>query len=163
MGPAQEISFALNMNIDMEHSRKQALIVRIVFGIGAIIDGLMLVPLLSPAVTARMFGIQNFNPGADSSYASMIAASLMAGWTVLLVWAAVEPLKRRGILLLTCVPVLAALILSGVYAVSSGFIEFRNMLPTWVIQFLLLVIYISVYLYSSPRPSSKSGNPHKTF
>jgi hypothetical protein len=60
-----------------------------------------------------------------------LAAALMLGWTLLLVWAGRRPLERRGVLPLTVVVVLA-LAGAGAYAVAAGFIAFERMLPTWI-------------------------------
>jgi hypothetical protein len=109
----------------------------------------MIIPMLSPNFAGKMFGITAFNPGSDYRYAMAIGASLMAGWTLLLIWASRKPLERRGVLLLTCV-VLAGLAVSGIYAVVSNLIQARDMTPTWIMQAAIFILYISSYVYSSP-------------
>lgn len=113
---------------------------------GAIFDALLLIPMLSTKVASDAFGIQNFTPGSDYRYAIYIAASLMAGWVSLLIWADRKPIERRGVLLLTVIPVLTSLIFSGVYAVVSGFIPVDNMLPTWIMQGMLVLLFGFSYL-----------------
>jgi len=113
---------------------------------GAIFDALVIIPMLMPQVASVAFGIPNFSPGNDYRYAMYIAASLMLGWVFLLAWAARKPIERRGILLLTIFPVLGGLIASGAYAVGSGLIAIDKMLPTWVIQGMLAILFGFSYL-----------------
>jgi hypothetical protein len=49
-----------------------------------------------------------------------IGASLMAGWTVLLGWAACDPIERRGVLLITFFPVLTGLAVFTLIGISNG-------------------------------------------
>ncbi len=119
---------------------------RISYWVGAIFDALMIIPMLSPKVASVAFGIPNFNPRNDYGYAMYIAASLMLGWICLLIWADRKPVERRGVLLLTVIPVLTSLIISGIYAVTSGFIPVNNMTPTFIVQGILVVLFSFSYL-----------------
>ncbi len=119
---------------------------RISYWAGAIFDALVIIPMLLPKVASVAFGIPNFNPGNDYGYAMYIAASLMLGWVSLLVWAGRKPVERRGVLLLTIFPVLTGLIISGVYAVTSNLIPIDNMLPTWIMQGILVLLFGFSYL-----------------
>lgn len=91
---------------------------------GAVFDGLVLFPMLSPEIGGKIFGIPNFNRGMDYRYAMLIGASLMAGWTSLLIWAAMKPIERKAVFILTVFPVLIGLIISGIYAVDSTLVPF---------------------------------------
>jgi len=121
-------------------------LLRACYWIGAVIDGFMVVPMLHPSVAGSMFGIENFNPGADYQYAMMIGASLMLGWTGLLIWADRKPIERKGVLLLTMFPVVVGLIMSGAHAVAMGFIAAGNMAPTWVMQAAILALFSYAYV-----------------
>ena len=57
-------------------------------------DALILIPMLSPRIGGIAVGIPNFNPGNDYAYAMYLAASLMAGWVFLLIWADRKPVER---------------------------------------------------------------------
>lgn len=85
------------------------------------------------------FGIPNFHPGVEYRYAMSLAASLMLGWTVLLLWAERRPVERRGILLITLFPVLLGLIAAGIYAVVAGMVHLDKMLPTFAMQGALFI------------------------
>jgi hypothetical protein len=107
----------------------------------------MVIPLLDPRVAAVLFGLSDFHPGPAFRYVAAVAASLMAGWACLLLWADRRPSERSGVVFLTTVPVILGLILSGVFAVRSGFITFRNMAPTFVMQGFLMISYLGSHLY----------------
>ena len=124
-------------------------LLRIVYWTGAILDGFTLLPMLCPAIGGSIFGIPHFHPGPDYRYAMYLAASLMLGWTCLLIWADRKPLERRGVLLLTVVPVVAGLFASGVYAVAAGMVELGYLLPMFVMQVLISIFFLYAYLRSS--------------
>jgi hypothetical protein len=113
---------------------------------GAIVDTLVLIPMHSSTAGSAMLGIADFNPGPDYRYAMGIGASLMCGWVFLLLWADRKPLERKGVLLLTVIPVLVGLILSGVYAITSQWINANRMIPTWIMQGLLVLLFGISYL-----------------
>lgn len=121
------------------------------YRVGALVDGIMVVPLLVPSIAGAMFGIDDFQPGADFRYAACVGASLMAGWTALLLWADRRPVERKGIVILTLIPVLVGLMLSGAFAVRSGLIKPADMLPTFVLQGLLSLSYLCSYFFASTR------------
>jgi hypothetical protein len=119
------------------------------YWVGAVVDALVIVPMLSPKVASLAFGIPDFEPGNDYRYAMSIAAALMLGWVGLLLWADRKPVERKGVLLLTIFPVVAGLIVSGVYAVTSNFVAADKMLPTWVMQAMLVLLFGFSYLKAS--------------
>ncbi len=119
---------------------------RVSYWAGAIFDALVIIPMLSPQVASAAFGIPNFNPGNDYGYAMYIAAALMLGWVSLLLWTDRKPVERRGVLLLTIFPVVIGLIISGVYAVTSNLIPIDKMLPTWIMQGILVLLFGFSYL-----------------
>ncbi len=120
---------------------KQIPFLRISYWLGAIFDALVLIPMLSPKIGGIVFGIPDFNPANDYQYAMSIAAPLMLGWVFLLIWADRKPVERKGVLLLTIFPGLVGLILSGIYAVTSNLVLGDKMLPTWIMQGLLILLF----------------------
>jgi hypothetical protein len=109
------------------------------------VDAAMVVPLLAPAVAAAMLGIDGFAPGADYRYVAGMCAALMAGWTVLLVWADRDPVARRGVLLVTVCPVVLGLAAVGGYAWRSGLVRAVYLAPIVVVQFGLCVLFLVAY------------------
>jgi hypothetical protein len=78
------------------------------YRLGAIVDGFATVGMLFPD---RLWTV-GFNPPFDrnrpeSAYGMRAAAPLMAGWTVLLLWADRKPLERKDVLAITAIPVVA--------------------------------------------------------
>ncbi len=112
---------------------------------GAIIDALVVIPMVLPQVAGVMFGIKDFHPGVEYRYAMFTAAALMLGWTALLFWAFFSPVERRGVMLLTGVPVVAGLVAAGIYAVAAGFISLSSMLPTLILQGILFCLFLLSY------------------
>jgi hypothetical protein len=137
--------------------RKKILLLRVCYWIGAVADALSAVIMLSPKLGGSMYGIPDFNPGNDYRYAMGIGASLMIGWTFLLIWADRRPVERRGVLLLTVFPVLFGLIISGIYAVAAGLIPADRMVPTWIFQGLITGLYLFSYVYTRDLKTNKTS------
>jgi hypothetical protein len=129
------------------HDREIQLL-RWAFLAGAITDALALVPMLSSEMAALLWGFTD----ASGSYrfAMGYGASLMLGWTVLLLWAYRRPLERRFVAALT-VLVIYGLVLTEVAAVVSGTLPAWRMAPTWLLQALLLALFASAYHYRALR------------
>ncbi len=101
--------------------------------------------LLFPEATRVMFALPAAPNGEAYLYASRVGASLMLGWSCLLFWGSQRPVERRGVLLLTVVPVLAGLLGASVVAVQSGFIRMISMLPLWIFYASILPLYVIAY------------------
>jgi hypothetical protein len=124
---------------------------RLAYWVGAIMDALMLFPMLIPSVGAAMFAIADFHPGPEYRYAMGLGASLMAGWTVLLLWGSHKPLERRGLIRITILPVILGLAGANIYAAASGLVEVGRIAPMLILQGMLAVFYLAVYLHSDPK------------
>jgi len=72
-------------------------------------------------------------------------ASLMAGWTLLLIWAYKKPLERRFIAFLTIL-VIIGLIATEIFAIANGSININKMIPTWILQIVLLGLFSFSYI-----------------
>ena len=99
---------------------------------------------LSAAVRLR-HGLAGVYPGADYRYAMGMGASLMLGWTALLLWADRKPLARKGVLLLTVFPVIAGLAANEAYAIATGFLALSAVLPIWALQAALSALFLVSY------------------
>jgi predicted CoA-binding protein len=117
---------------------------RVSYWVGAIADAAAAVAMLVPEAGRAVYGIKGFEPGPDYRYAMRLGASLMLGWTVLLLWADRKPLERRGVLPIT-VFVIAGLAWAGAYAVRAGLIPLLNMIPTWGMQAVLVCLFLYAY------------------
>ncbi len=128
--------------------------------VGVVADLAATVPLLSPRVAAAIFGLPGSEVGSASFlYCSRVAASLMAGWTLLLLWGFLRPVERRGVLLLTIAPVLAGLISSSIAVVGSGAVEARFMIPLWVFYSVVTPAYVVAYAAAAAAARDAHGTP----
>lgn len=143
--------------VDMDVTPPSGL--RFAYWFGAVFDGAMLVPLLFPAAAGAMLGLDRFEPGADYRYAAFLGAALMAGWTALLIWGGQQPVERRGVLLLTAVPVVVGLAGAGAYAVASDLVRVPFMLPVFVCQAVGCAIFVSAYMRARSAAASTGRRP----
>jgi len=96
-----------------------------------------------------MWGFEH--PSGSYVFAMGYGASLMLGWTLLLLWAYQRPLERRAVALLTLV-VIAGLVATEVVVVARGDLDPLRMMPTWMIQAVLAGLFGKGYFGSSHRP-----------
>lgn len=125
---------------------------RVSYWVGAVADAVCAVAMLAPRWLGAVYGIADFEPGSDYRYAMGLGGSLMLGWTLLLLWADRRPVERRGVLLIT-VFVILGLASAGAYAVGSGLIAPGEMISTWLVQALLVALFV----YSYARSHESSG------
>lgn len=124
------------------------LLLKLMFILGAVVDGAIAVSWFLIASGLRIPNILNGYVGTGSDYqlAMYIGAMFMAGWTVLLAWGAIKPVERRGLLLITS----AFLFLSVIVELMF----FRDMLGGAGFIFgvtkriLLGVLATAIYFYS---------------
>ena len=120
---------------------------RISYWTGAIIDGLAAIQMLVASIFALTNNLPDFHPGQDYRYAMGMGASLMLGWTVLLIWADQKPTERKGILIITIFPVIFGMVVNEIWAVFySHFLALGVVAPIWVLQALLIGLFAFSYL-----------------
>ncbi len=122
------------------------------YRIGALVDALAALGMAAP----RLYGpTLRFEAPFDRtrpefSYAIRTGAPLMAGWTVLLLWADRRPLQRRGVLPITVAPVIAGLIANDTHAVRDGQLSGRSLAPVRAVQLAL----VGLFAYSAATARS---------
>lgn len=121
---------------------REARLLRTAFLAGAITDAVALLPMLAPPLARLLWGFEDVS--GTYRFAMGYGASLMLGWTALLLWAHRRPIERRFVAALT-VLVIYGLVLTEVVAVISGTLEAWRMLPTWCLQAGLLALFASAY------------------
>jgi len=100
------------------------------FVAGAVADGLVGILILIPS---RM-GETEFR------YPMGLAASLMFGWTLLLIWGYRKPVERKGLLVITIFPVIVGLLASNGFQVVSGAFPLARVLPAILLGVALIVL-----------------------
>ena len=111
--------------------KSEILWLKISYIAGAVADGLVGILLLIPDRMGE----------AEFRYPMGVAASLMFGWTFLLVWANRKPVERKGVLLLTIFPVITGLLIAGVAAVASGIFPFSKIIPSSLLEIGLIALF----------------------
>ncbi len=128
--------------------RSQEKVLRVAFLVGAITDALAILPMLVPPLAKILWGFEDVS-GAYQ-FAMGYGASLMLGWSALLMWAYQRPLERKAVAALT-VLVIYGLVFTEIVAVLSGHLAAWRMLPTWFLQTILLSLFASGFHYSRLR------------
>ncbi len=122
------------------------------YWIGIVADAVATVLLFSPTVANSVLQPQPFEISAAYLYVSRIAGALMLGWTVLLFWAQLKPVERADILLITLFPVVTLLAVAAVLVAKSNQISFSNLLPMFVLYFVVYCTFIPAYIWAKKRP-----------
>lgn len=120
----------------------QVRLLRLAFLAGAVTDAGALVPMLFPSMARLLWGFEH--PSGSYVFAMGYGASLMLGWTLLLLWAYQRPLERRVVALLTLV-VIVGLVVTEIVVVTRGDLDPLRMIPTWVIQAMLVGLFGKAY------------------
>ena len=127
---------------------EQERLLRTAFVAGAITDAVAVIPMLVPDVARLLWGFDTECGGYR--FAMGYGASLMLGWTALLVWAYRRPIERRFVAALT-VFVVYGLVSTEIIAVLSGHIAAWRLVPTWCLQAALLGLFAGAYHYPALR------------
>ncbi len=125
---------------------------KITFLAGIITDALALVPMLYRPMAKFMWGFDQFND--NYFFAIGYGASLMFGWTLLLIWAYKKPLERRFIAFLTTLVIIGFIVVE-IFAIVNGSISINKMIPTWILQLVLLGLFGFSYKNSKQKQNTE--------
>lgn len=105
---------------------------------------------LAGAVADAATGVLTLIPGrmgqTEITYPMGLAATLMFGWSLLLIWAYRKPVERKGILVITIFPVIAGLMAARLYAVAAGIFPVGRIIPSSVVGIGLIALMGYSYL-----------------
>ncbi len=127
-----------------------------IYLLGIIADAIWTVALLSPTFFGFLTGRVLTDPSLVLRMNMGIGASLMAGWTVLLGWAACDPIERRGVLLITFFPVLTGLVTLTLIGIFNG-----NLNSLWILGkciFLSGAVLTGYWMANSVKQEMKNEN-----
>jgi hypothetical protein len=137
---------------------RQKLWLRIAFGYGAIADTIVAIQMIWPGFLKLMMPI-DIELSDGLVFGMRFGAPVMLGWTVLLVWAALRPLERRDVALLTALPVMAAYTTFLVWIILKGLATPGQLVPAFVSQGVLYGLFgfghLSVISVENRPKSSK--------
>jgi len=142
--------------MELDAQRRKFLVAKTVFWIGTIGDGLIAIEwfMISLGV-AGLPALPSFfvGDGRDYRFAMGVAALFMTAWTALLYWGSRKPLERRGLLLLTGVFLLIAILfeLFGYFFVFDNLMSGTRLAWGTVVKLYLVVQFGVAYWYSRPN------------
>ena len=131
--------------------KKAIRLLSVSYWVGAVLDGINVIPLAFPGLGGAMLGVADLNPTPELKYISYIGASLMLGWTVLLIWADRKPLERKGVLLITVFPVVIGIAISGVFLAVSGVVSLYSLFPLFIIQLCITALFLFSYFFARAK------------
>lgn len=118
---------------------KRAIIwLKVGFMAGAIVDALALLPMLLPFGAKVFWGFADFT--GIYYFAQGMGASLMLGWTLLLLWAYHKPLERRFVALLTLIVVIGMGI-TDIVGIYNGYVEVGKLIPSLIMLPVWLILF----------------------
>jgi hypothetical protein len=131
----------------MNGQKNRLLLIKIAYWLGIGADALWAIGLTFP----RVFGIlttgsPDFSPDLQVRSIMGIGASLMTGWTLLLLWAVRKPIERRVVILLTAFPVVFGMFTIALVGFLSG-----NTGNLWILAktTILFISMITSYLLAN--------------
>lgn len=127
---------------------------RIAYWTGAIIDALAFIPLINSDVWAALNQVPNFHADWDFRYSQAFAATFMAGWTILLIWADRKPMERRGVLPITVFPVVVGLNSVRYLLYMGGLVPVPFTALGIVLPVTLTVLFLFAYFNSFGKARS---------
>lgn len=116
--------------------------IKVPYWLGIAADALWAVALLFPTVFGVLVGVENFSPDWQMQSVMTIGGILMAGWTVLLLWAVRRPIERRFVILLTAVVVAALFLLALVNVLKGNANEYWILIKCLILFVAMLTSYI---------------------
>ncbi|MHA1611649.1 MAG: hypothetical protein ACTSYU_06315 [Promethearchaeota archaeon] len=127
-------------------------IIKFTYLFGMILDLVAAVEMFASALWGNNspfigFGL-TIEGNSEYRYAMFIGAVFMLGWTIILGWGYGNPIERRGILLITAVPVVLGLMVSEFLQIMWGMSSFLNFLPVLILQTGIMVLMIISWYFA---------------
>jgi len=132
-------------------------ILRLMFILGAVVDGAIAVSWFLIASGADIPNILNGYTGTGSDYrlAMYVGAMFMAGWTILLAWGAIKPVERRDLLLITSILLFLSVVIELVF--YSDMLGGDGFIFGAMKRILLSTMATAVYFYSFKKQQNYCG------
>jgi len=116
-------------------------LIRFPYWLGIAADALWAAALLFPPVFGVLTGVDDLSPDWQMQSVMTIGGILMAGWTVLLLWAVRRPIERRFVILLTAIVVAALFVLALVNVLKGNTNEYWILIKCLVLFVAMLTSY----------------------
>jgi hypothetical protein len=116
------------------------------YRVGAVVDGLATIGMIFPGPLWTSGFRAPFDRNREElTYGMRAGGAVMAGWTLLLLWADRDPIRRKGVLPLTCMVVLG-LMANDAAAAHAGEVRNSSLTSTRALQAALLGLFTTSYL-----------------
>jgi hypothetical protein len=135
-------------------SNKKIVVLKRAFLVGAIADGLIAIEwfLVSLGLVDMPIHPSFFvGSGQDFQFVLSIAALFMTGWAVLMYWGSLQPVERRGILLLTAVMLFIGILTDGI--VFGHLFTMQQIVMGTSVKLFLVILFAGSYWYSKRIPA----------
>jgi len=127
--------------------------IKMPYWLGIVVDALWVAGLFSPVVFGILTGTPDFDPDLQIRLIMGIGGSLMAGWTLLLLWAVQQPVERRCVILLTAFPVVFGMFVVALIGFLNG-----NTTNLWlIIKTVILMITMVASFFLAQRVSRENS------
>jgi hypothetical protein len=132
-----------------KNSNRKVAVLKTVFLIGAIADGVLAIEwfLISLGlVDLPMHPTFFTGSGQDFQFVLSIAALFMMGWAILLYWGSLNPIERRGLLLLTAALLFIAILSDGM--IFGHLFSAQQIVLGTSVKLSLVILFAGSYWYS---------------
>ncbi|MBY9009317.1 MAG: hypothetical protein KGD74_05570 [Candidatus Lokiarchaeota archaeon] len=114
---------------------RKIIFIRFTYWYGAILDLLVFLDMFISILFEFSVTMTNVSTDISYKYQTGTGAFLMLGWTILLIWADRNPIERKGVLLMTAIPVVV-----GIMVINILYTYF------WFISVITMILFIIAYL-----------------
>lgn len=121
---------------------KRFFLIRIAYWLGIAADALWAIGLFVPHVFGILIGDPDFNPDSQLRTIMSIGGTLMTGWTILLIWAVIQPIERRFVILLTAFLVVGLFIVAFIRVLQGNSFEIWILIKNTVLFITMINSYI---------------------
>jgi hypothetical protein len=104
----------------MKPSEGTMVLIKTPYWLGIAADALWAVALFYPPLFGSLTGTPDFDPDMQVRLIMGIGGTVMAGWTLLLLWAVRRPIERRFVILLTAYPVVLGMFIVSLLGYLDG-------------------------------------------
>ena len=128
--------------------------VRLTYWVGGLVDLLAGIQLLLPT-SVVLLGFRGLREPGPAGYPAVMAAFLMFGFTLILVWAHLRTVDRRQVLLFTLLVVIALAATNLAFA-ASGALVWTQVAGSLVIQAVLVAMFATSYAIATREAARRA-------
>ncbi|PKP35917.1 MAG: hypothetical protein CVU00_00310 [Bacteroidetes bacterium HGW-Bacteroidetes-17] len=139
----------------MNRQKRKLFLIKTAYWLGIIADAFWAIGLLFPRIFSILTGKSDFNPDLQFRLVMSIGGIVIAGWTILLLWAVKKPIERRFVILLTAILVVGLSIVALI-----GYLD-GNTRNIWILikNSVLFIFMVTSYLLANNIDKAINRNP----